>query len=112
MKIVDAKKAPVMENMHNVKASELYKSEHAVVVHIILEPGEELKPHITPVDVFFYIIEGSPDIKVGDETERVHADMLVESPANIPHCIYNNSQSVARILVVKVPKPTKATRLL
>ena len=112
MKIVDVKKAQPMENIHNVKASELYKTEHAVAVHITLEPGEELKPHITPVDVFFYILEGAPDIMVGDERETIHQDMLVESPANIPHCIYNPTENRARVLVVKVPKPKKATRLL
>jgi len=112
MKIIDVKKSPVMENIHNIKASELYKTDHAVAVHITLEPGEELKPHITPVDVFFYILEGTPDIMVGGERKTVKRDMLVESPANIPHCIYNPTENRARVLVVKVPKPKKATRLL
>ena len=34
------------------------------------------------------------------------------SPKDIPHCIYNNSDKVARILVVKTPKPTTKTIML
>ena len=42
----------------------------------------------------------------------VGKDMLVESPAKIPHRWSNESSSVFRVLVVKVPKPTEETRLL
>jgi len=36
----------------------------------------------------------------------------VESPKDIPHCISNNTTEVARILVVKAPKPTTKAKLL
>jgi quercetin dioxygenase-like cupin family protein len=42
----------------------------------------------------------------------VGKDMLVESPAKIPHRWSNESTSVFRVLVVKVPKPTEETKLL
>jgi mannose-6-phosphate isomerase-like protein (cupin superfamily) len=77
-----------------------------------LQPGETLKPHITPVDVFFFILEGSPDVRVGDETITVEANSLVDSPKGIIHCLSNNSQSIARILVVKAPKPVAQSKLL
>lgn len=112
MKIIDVKNAPITQNLHEVKASKIYDSEHAIAVHIALEAGEKLKKHITPVDVFFYVLEGKPVIEVGDSKMQVAADHLVESPAKIPHCIYNESDSIARILVVKAPKPTTATKLL
>jgi len=35
-----------------------------------------------------------------------------ESPAGIPHCIYNENVSTARILVVKVPRPVEKTIIL
>ena len=81
-------------------------------MHITLQPGEALKPHITPVDVFFYILEGSPEVLVGDEKIQVQADSLVESPKDVVHCLYNNSNAVARILVVKAPRPSTQTKLL
>ena len=90
----------------------LYDSEHALVMHINLLPGEKLKKHITPVDVLFFILEGSGIVEIGEERAEVSADMLVESPANIVHCLINNSDGPFRFLVVKTPRPTKATQLL
>ncbi len=67
---------------------------------------------ITPVNVFFYILEGAVDVQVGDETITVERDHLVESPKDIVHCLSNSSAEVSRILVAKSPKPTAQTKLL
>jgi len=100
------------QNPHHVDARKIYESPHAVAVVITLKPGEALKKHITPVDVFFYVLEGSGIIEIGNEKQTVGKDMLVESPARIPHRWINESSSVFRVLVVKVPKPTEKTKLL
>jgi quercetin dioxygenase-like cupin family protein len=99
-------------NPHHVDARKIYESPHAVAVVITLKPGEALKKHITPVDVFFYVLEGSGIIEIGNEKQTIGKDMLVESPARIPHRWSNESTSVFRVLVVKVPKPTEETKLL
>ncbi len=112
MKIINAKEAPGGPNPHHVKAAQVYDSEHAMVVHLTLEPGQSLKRHITPVDVFFYVLEGVGVVEIGDEKQTVGADSLIESPARIPHCWYNQGDQTLRILVVKVPRPTEQTRLL
>jgi hypothetical protein len=52
------------------------------------------------------------DILVGDETVTVEKDSLVESPKDIIHSLANNSGSIARILVVKAPKPVAKAKLL
>jgi quercetin dioxygenase-like cupin family protein len=112
VKTIDAKAAPVTENPHHVATRKLYDNEHAQVIHITLEPGESLKWHITPVDVFFYVLEGTGVVEVGDEKQSVGPDTLIDSPADIVHCWYNESNAVLRFLVVKVPRPSGATRLL
>ena len=112
MKITEVAKVVSGPNPHHVDARKIYESPHAMVVVITLRPGESLKKHITPVDVFFYILEGSGVIEIGDEKQTVGKDMLVESPAKIPHRWSNESSSLFRVLVVKVPKPTEETRLL
>jgi mannose-6-phosphate isomerase-like protein (cupin superfamily) len=112
MEIIDAKAADLMKNPHNVKAAKLYDTEHAQVVHLVLEPGQALKKHITPVDVFFYVLEGRGVVEIGHEKKEVGPDMLINSPAKIPHCWHNENDTLLRILVVKVPQPTEATRLL
>ncbi|TVQ16155.1 MAG: cupin domain-containing protein [Bacteroidetes bacterium] len=112
MNIVKVKDTPVVDTPHKVDVRRLYDKDNAQAVHITLQPGQALKPHITPVDVFFYILEGTPEVLVGEEKIRVEKDNLVESPKDIVHCLYNNSDTPARILVVKAPKPTTQARLL
>ncbi len=112
MEIVNAKTAALVENPHKVKVSKLYDTENAQVMHITLEPGEALKKHVTPVDVFFYVLEGKGVVEIGDEKQEVVKDTLINSPAKIPHCWYNESEGTLRILVAKVPRPVQATKIL
>lgn len=112
MIIVNVSETSISETPHKVDVRKIYDKSTAQVMIIKLEPGESLKPHITPVDVFFYILEGTADIMVGDEIKSVEADCLVESPKDIKHCIYNNSKSVVRVMVVKAPKPTESSTIL
>jgi quercetin dioxygenase-like cupin family protein len=102
----------IVETPHKVDVRKLYEKETAQAMHITLQPGEALKPHITPVDVFFYVLEGTPEVRIGDEVVKVEKDSLIESPKDIVHCLYNNSEYIARILVVKAPKPQSAAKLL
>lgn len=112
MKIVRYQNLDIKETPHGVDVRELYSKESAQAMHITLKPGESLKPHITPVDVFFFILQGSPTVHVGNEAEVCSPDSLVESPAGIVHYLSNPSGNTARILVVKAPKPVKSARLL
>ena len=112
MIITKVKETAVLETPHKTDVRRLYDKENAQVAHLKLEPGQSLKPHITPVDVFFYVLEGTPDVLVGEETVTVEADSLVESPKGIIHCISNNSDKDIRVLVVKSPRPTSKTKVL
>ncbi len=103
IKILD--KMSIMDTPHAVDARNLYNSEHAVISVISLQPGQALKPHITPVDVAFYVLEGTGTVQIGEEMADVSKDSLVESPKDIIHCWYNNSDALLRFLVIKVPKP-------
>ena len=112
MKIINVKNQPIVETPHKVDVRKLYDRDNAQTMHITLKAGESLKPHLTPVDVFFYVLEGVVDVRVGDETVSVEKDCLVESPKDVVHCLSNNSVNLSRILVVKAPRPTTKSRLL
>lgn len=112
MKVIRFSESPVKTNPHGVDVRSLYDNDNAQVNVVTLGPGQALKPHITRTEVFFYVLEGCPSIRVGEITEPVEKDSLVESPSGIIHCISNNTASVARVLVVKAPRPTEAARLL
>jgi len=108
-KVADAVSGP---NPHHVDARKVYESPHAMAVVITLQPGESLKKHITPVDVIFYVLEGTGIVEIGNEQASCTKDMLIESPAKVPHRWMNESDAVFRVLVVKVPKPTEETKIL
>lgn len=112
MKITKYQEQAIKETPHKIDVREMYNKDSAQAMIIALKPGESLKPHKTPVDVFFFIIEGQPTIHIGEESEVCEADTLIDSPAEIVHYISNSSSDLARILVVKAPRPTSATKVL
>ena len=99
----------IMENAHKVDARNLYNKKEAMITVITLEAGQSLKRHITPVDVAFYVLEGTGIVEVGEEKIEVEKDTLIESPKDIVHCWYNESASPLRFMVIKAPKPTQKT---
>lgn len=111
MKVIEAKQAPAAGNPHGVLMQPLHETPHVVVNMITLKAGESLKRHATPVDAFFYVLEGEGVVEIGEERQRVTQDALVPSPARIPHRLLNESAGTFRFLVVKTPRPSEATKV-
>ncbi|MBN2735658.1 MAG: cupin domain-containing protein [Spirochaetales bacterium] len=101
--------APIMETAHNVDARNLYNTANAMVTVIKLLPGQSLKKHITPVDVAFYVLKGEGIVQIGEEKLTIHENTLVESPKDILHCWYNESQEDLVFMIIKAPRPDKKT---
>ncbi len=106
MKTTSYTQVETTKNPHGIEARKIHDTDHVQVVHMLLKPGEQLKKHTTAVDLFFYVLEGTGIVEIGDEKQEVVKDMLIDSPKNIPHCLYNVSKDIFRVLVVKTPKPT------
>jgi mannose-6-phosphate isomerase-like protein (cupin superfamily) len=105
MKIIKVADANSFKNVHEVEAKRIYDTENAEVIHMALAPRQALKKHTTPVDVFFYVLEGKGIVEVGEETREVQRDMIIDSPKDVPHALRNTGEGIFRFLVVKVPKP-------
>jgi quercetin dioxygenase-like cupin family protein len=56
MKITNALNSSPIENPHAVEAKRLYDTVNAEVLHMGLKPGQSLRRHATPTDIF-YILE-------------------------------------------------------
>jgi mannose-6-phosphate isomerase-like protein (cupin superfamily) len=88
------KDTAIMETAHHVDARNLYSKPEAMITVITLQPGQQLKRHITQVDVVFYVVSGTGIVEIGDEKMTVEADSLVESTVkkirildiSIDHC--------------------------
>ena len=107
METITAEQTAVADNPHGVDVRHLYSTPDVMVSQITLEPGEVVKPHKAPVDVFFYVLEGAPDVEIEGETVHAEADTLVPSAAGHVHAIRNASPARVRFLVVKTPNPRR-----
>jgi mannose-6-phosphate isomerase-like protein (cupin superfamily) len=112
MKAVEIINIQASPNPHGIETKKFHENDHVQAVHITLNPGEKLKKHITSVDVFFYVLEGKGIVEIGDEKKEVIKDTFIDSPAKIPHCWYNESKEILRVLVVKTPNPLEKGRIL
>ncbi len=100
------------DNPHKVSVRMIYDHDHGQALVISLKKGEGLKKHITPVDVMFYILEGTGMVEIGDEVKEVSKDTVIESPARIPHRLFNETSAEFRFLVLKMPKPVNTTKVV
>jgi len=105
MRSITADQFPVADNPHGVDVRHLHQTAHVVVSQITLEPGEVVKPHKSPVDAFFYVLEGTPTVEIEAETVTAGPDTLVPSAAGHVHAIRNEGDKPARFLLVKTPNP-------
>jgi len=94
-------------NHHGVEARKIHQNDHLFMVHLNLKPGDTIAKHAAPVDVCFLVLEGKGIVEIGDESQEVEANTLIESPANLGHGWRNESEEVLRILVMKTPNPNK-----
>ncbi len=104
MKIVKVNQTGSFKNAHEVDARKIYQTPDAEVIHMALAPGQALRRHTTPVDVFFYILEGKGIVEVGEEAQEAEKDTIIDSPKGIPHLLRNTGEGTFRFLVVKLPK--------
>jgi len=111
MKVTKVGDVSSFQNVHSVEAKRIYDSVNAEAIHMSLAPGQSLKKHATPVDVFFYVLEGKGIVEIGDEKQEVEKDTLIDSPKGIPHLLRNVGEGVFRFLVVKVPKQKEPTKV-
>jgi len=103
MEMIDLKEVRTKEE--KFKPHRLIQQDEVEVVLLPFAPGQGLKEHTTPVDVFFYVVEGMAEIQVGEEVKQVEEGNIVLSPKGIPHNVRNTSDEDVKVMVVKTPNP-------
>lgn len=96
---------PPVLNAMGMIGTKLYSQPEGEIVHIEFEPKAHLKAHKTPVNVAFFVIEGSATVSIGEESKTFPAGTIIDSPKDIPHALTNEGDTVLRVLVIKMPKP-------
>ncbi|MGE5606152.1 MAG: cupin domain-containing protein [Bacteroidota bacterium] len=105
MEVIKLKEQETVVNSRGVSVKHLFDRKDVAVYDVILQPGQTLPAHITPVDVFFYVIAGKGQVQIGDETVEVNATDLIISPAGIPHGLTADQENAFSVMVVKTPNP-------
>ena len=112
MKYMHPDLADRVDTPHGIEARKIHENDHVQVMYLKLAPGEALKPHATPVDVFFYVLEGRGTVTIGGESVELEAEAIVDSPMEMTHWWRNTGDTILRLLVVKTPRPGAPARMV
>lgn len=105
MKLVDWKEGEIVLDQDGIVGRRLYGSPEAEIIHIEVAPGRAISPHVTPVDMEFFVLEGRGLFILGEESREARAGTLVPSPRGVPHGLRNLGTDPLRILAIKNPQP-------
>lgn len=70
------------------------------------EPGQEHKAHAHEgQDKLYFVLDGSGEVTVGDETELLTAGDLALAPAGVMHAVKNPGPNRLVVLTILAPPP-------
>ncbi|HEX3011832.1 MAG TPA: cupin domain-containing protein [Syntrophomonadaceae bacterium] len=108
MKVIKVNELPYMQTGWGVKGRPVIDMPEIGIINLVLEPGEQVPSHKTPVDVLFQVIEGKGTVTIGEESQVVEASDIIVSPAQIPHALEANQGCLFSVYVMKVPNMKKS----
>ena len=68
-----------------------------------LAPGKELEAHIDPMEEIYFVLNGSGEMRVDDESKQVGPGDAIWIPIGASHSLLNNGEEDCLILVVASP---------
>ena len=108
MEVIKVNALPYMQTGWGVKGKAIVDMPEVGIINLVLEPGEKVPSHKTPVDVLFQVIEGSGTISIGEESQVVESGDIIVSPAQIPHALEASAGCLFSVYVMKVPNTKKS----
>jgi mannose-6-phosphate isomerase-like protein (cupin superfamily) len=79
----------------------LYSGSRNEIIHLSLSPGEKIPLHDNPVDVIFYILEGSAVLMLESKEVILNRDSCLLLEKGILRGWHNRSDIYTRLLVIK-----------
>lgn len=108
MKVVKVNELPFMQTAWGVKGRPVIDMPEIGIINLVLEPGEQVPSHKTPVDVLFQVVKGKGEVTIGEESQVVESGDIIVSPAQIPHALEANQGGGFSVFVMKVPNMKKS----
>jgi len=88
-----------------IKARPVVNIPEINITNLVLEPGEVVPAHKTPVNVHFQVMEGKGTVVIGEKAYVVEVGDIVFSPLQIPHSLLADQGSIFSVFVIKTPNP-------
>lgn len=108
MKVIKVNELPNMQTAWGVKGKPVIDLPEIGIINLILEPGEQVPSHKTPVDVLFQVVAGKGKVTIGEENQVVEQGDIIVSPAQIPHALEANQGCLFSVYVMKIPNTKKS----
>jgi len=86
----------------NLDGRILFSSGEYELIHLTLQPGEEVEIHKQPFDVIFYVMEGRGTLMAGNDRIEVASDTAVLVASGVLRTWKNTGGIPLRILVNKL----------
>ena len=78
------------------------KKQNVELVHLTLQPNEQIPLHANPFDVFFHVVNGMGILRIEGDEKLISASDTAFIPADAMRGLLNNSTEELKVLVVKV----------
>lgn len=108
MQVIKISEVPYRQTGWGVKGRPILDMPEVGIINLVLESGEKVPAHKTPVDVLFQIIEGKGTVTIGEESQVVEEGDIIVSPLQIPHALEADQGSRFSFLVIKTPNTPKS----
>jgi quercetin dioxygenase-like cupin family protein len=99
MKIVSLAEAPKVPL--NIEGYFMYSSSSLEVIHLCLQPGQDIPKHANSFDVVACLIKGDVSLFTGENKTRLELYDMVEIEKNADRGFENSGTDEARLLIMK-----------
>jgi len=86
----------------NLDGRILFSSAEYELVHLTLQPGEAMEPHIQPIPIVFFVAGGIGALSVGGEVIDISEHMTIHVKAGVARAWANTGKEPLKILVNKL----------
>lgn len=99
MEVITIKNAVPIEAAF--KAWSMLNDKTIEIIHLVLSKGEVIENHVNPVDVVFYVLNGTGRLTVEGQQESLLSHALIKVEAGKQRKWENNGFTELRMLVIK-----------
>lgn len=85
----------------SIVSKTVFAGDHAKVVLMALDAGQELSEHTAAMPAVIHLLEGEADVTLGEDAHRLAAGAWVHMPANLRHSVRAVAPTVLLLTLFK-----------